>query len=95
MAREVGASPMLAPDGTLYILCSDKYLYAFRDLRGDLNCDATVNAFDIEPFILALVDPDGYKATWPDCNIQIADVNEDGTVNAFDIEPFIDLLNGG
>ena len=25
------ASPTLGPDGTLYILCSDKYLYAFRD----------------------------------------------------------------
>ncbi len=25
------SSPMLAPDGTLYIVCSDQYLYAFRD----------------------------------------------------------------
>lgn len=27
----VTASPMLSPDGTLYVLSADKYLYAFRD----------------------------------------------------------------
>ncbi len=61
---------------------------------GDLNCDGAIDAFDIEPFILALTDPKGYEAAWPDCDIDLADINGDGEIDAFDIEPFIDLLVG-
>jgi hypothetical protein len=62
---------------------------------GDLNCDGSVNAFDIDPFVLALTDPAGYAAAWPDCDIMLADINGDGEVNAFDIDPFVELLTGG
>jgi hypothetical protein len=61
---------------------------------GDMNCDGEVNAFDIDPFVLALTDPDGYAAAWPNCNILNGDINGDGVVNAFDINPFVDLLTG-
>lgn len=60
--------------------------------RGDLNCDGGINAFDIEPFLLALFDADEYAIQFPDCNINNADINGDGSVDAFDIEPFLDLL---
>jgi hypothetical protein len=63
--------------------------------RGDLNCDGHINAFDIEDFILALVDPAGYSTANPTCDIGTGDINRDGAVDAFDIEPFIDLLLGG
>jgi len=33
------ASPMLAPDGTLYIVCRDKFLYAFRDPHERMGID--------------------------------------------------------
>jgi hypothetical protein len=59
---------------------------------GDLNCDGVIDAFDIEPFILALTDPPGYAARFPDCDRNLADINGDDEVNAFDIEPFIGLL---
>ena len=59
---------------------------------GDLNCDCSVNAFDIEPFILALFDAKSYKAAYPDCDVTLGDINGDGVTNAFDIEPFIELL---
>ncbi len=59
---------------------------------GDINCDQWVNALDIEPFILALFDPDAYEARWPHCDVMRADLNGDGSVNALDIEPFIELL---
>ncbi len=62
---------------------------------GDLNCDTLVNAFDIDPFVLALTDPAGYAAAYPDCDIRLADLNDDGAVNAFDIDPFVALLTGG
>ena len=68
--------------------------------RGDANCDDHVDAFDIDPFVIALaqgesawesaVNP-GYWCTFECVN----DCNHDGVVNAFDIDPFVELLVGG
>jgi hypothetical protein len=60
--------------------------------RGDLNCDCSVDTFDIEPFLLALFDPEQYARTYPECDLKRADINQDGAVDAFDIEPFLELL---
>jgi predicted outer membrane repeat protein len=62
---------------------------------GDLNCDGAVNVFDIDPFVLALTDRDGYYAVHADCYYMNADCNHDGAVNAFDIDPFVQILTGG
>jgi hypothetical protein len=62
---------------------------------GDLNCDGLINAFDIDPFVLALTDATGYAAAFPSCDRMLADCNADGLVNAFDIDPFVLLLTGG
>jgi len=62
---------------------------------GDLNDDGVVNAFDIDPFVLALTNPNAYQESYPHSNILRADVNCDGVVNAFDIDPFVQLLTGG
>ena len=62
------------------------------NLTGDLNCDGIVDAFDIEPFLLALFQPDEYSNLYPDCDINLADINGDGAINAFDIEGFLALL---
>ena len=59
---------------------------------GDLNCDGEINAFDIEPFLLALFEPDNYAKQYPDCDINNADTNDDGSIDAFDIESFLGLL---
>lgn len=64
-------------------------------VAGDLNCDGVVNNFDIDPFVLALTDPAGYAAAYPECDIALGDVNGDGAVNNFDIDPFVALLTGG
>lgn len=66
-----------------------------QGVLGDLNCDGILNNFDIDPFVLALVDPAGYAAAYPDCNRQNADANGDGSVDNFDIDPFVELLTGG
>lgn len=60
---------------------------------GDTNCDGTINPFDVQPFIDALMDPGGYAGTNPCCGIGSADVNGDGTLNPFDIQSFIELLS--
>jgi hypothetical protein len=59
---------------------------------GDLNCDGAVNAFDIDPFVLALTNPAGYAAAYPNCDILNADINGDGLVNPFDIDPFVECI---
>jgi hypothetical protein len=61
---------------------------------GDLNCDGVVNQNDTEPFLLAVNDPAGYAAQYPNCDINNADINGDGAVNSLDIQPFFDLLRG-
>jgi hypothetical protein len=63
-------------------------------LIGDLNCDGVVNGFDIDPFVLALANPAGYGAAYPDCDRALADINGDGGVDGFDIDPFVILLTG-
>ncbi|MEW6249246.1 MAG: FG-GAP-like repeat-containing protein [Planctomycetota bacterium] len=59
---------------------------------GDLNCDGAVNFDDINPFVLALSDPAGYAAAYPNCNIHNGDCNGDGVVNFDDINAFVALL---
>lgn len=59
---------------------------------GDLNCDGSINAFDIDPFIYALISPAVYADQYTVCNPLLADCNLDRSINAFDIDPFIALL---
>ncbi len=62
---------------------------------GDLNCDGEAEFFDIDGFILAVIDPEEYEASFPDCDPLNADVNEDGLVDFFDIDAFVALVVGG
>ncbi len=62
---------------------------------GDLNCDDACDAFDIDPFVLALADADAYQAAYPACDVRLADVNSDGAVDAFDIDALAGLLAAG
>lgn len=61
--------------------------------RGDLNGDSRVNNFDIDPFVLALIDPPAYALQYPSLNAAfLGDVNEDGTFNNGDVDAFAALL---
>ena len=60
---------------------------------GDLDCDGTVSESDIDLFVLALVDPETYQTTNPDCHPINADCNLDGKVNSLDIDAFVELLS--
>ncbi len=64
-------------------------------LTGDMNCDGSLDFFDIDPFLLALFDPPGYSAAFPNCDLAAADVNGDGSVDFFDIDPFLTCLFAG
>ncbi|MBL8877611.1 MAG: hypothetical protein JNG88_00705 [Phycisphaerales bacterium] len=62
---------------------------------GDMNCDGSVNNFDIDSFTLALTDQAAYEAAFRDCSYMNADCNADGAVNNFDIDPFVEMIAGG
>ena len=59
---------------------------------GDLNCDGTIDNFDIDAFTLAVTDVSGYALAYPDCDVSLADCNVDGAIDNFDIDAFVALL---
>jgi hypothetical protein len=64
-------------------------------LPGDTNCDGSVSVGDIGPFVMALTDPAGYEAAFPECSLATADMNQDGQVSVGDIGAFVAALTGG
>lgn len=62
---------------------------------GDMNCDGRTNNFDIDPFVLAVIDPEAYASTYPGCLLINGDMNGDGLVNNFDITNFVLCLEHG
>lgn len=62
-------------------------------LPGDMNGDGTVDNFDIDPFVLAVTDPQAFAAAFPDVDALLAgDTNDDGVLNNFDVDSFVALL---
>ena len=61
-------------------------------LLGDMNCDGTLDPADIDPFVLALLDPAGYAVAFPNCDPNNADLNGDGSNDGADIQPFVTAL---
>ncbi len=59
---------------------------------GDMNCDGSLDFFDIDPFVTAVFDAGAYGQAFPQCSIDKADVNDDASVDFFDVDPFVELL---
>jgi len=68
---------------------------SWRLYTGDLNCDYSADFADINPFVLRLSDPQGYRDAFPRCLDANGDINLDGSVDFGDINPFVALLTGG
>lgn len=61
-------------------------------MLGDMNLDGTINQEDVNPFVLALSDPNGYEQQYNFDPVVVGDCNKDGALNCFDIDSFRDLL---
>lgn len=61
----------------------------------DMNCDGSINNFDIDGFVLALTDAEAYQSAYPQCDSLHADTNGDGVVNNFDIDFFVACIAAG
>lgn len=76
-------------------VAGDDVLLAEYVLLGDLNGDERLDKFDVDEFVTALIDPDGYAQRYPDLDpLQRGDINGDGVFDAIDVEGFVDLLLG-
>ncbi|MGE0479781.1 MAG: hypothetical protein AB7Q17_04845 [Phycisphaerae bacterium] len=88
--------PYLVDSGSGQAPVVDRGAYEYnRPSRGDMNCDGSVNNFDIDAFVLALTNPAAYQAAYPGCDIHNADVNNDGVANNFDLDAFVACLTNG
>lgn len=56
---------------------------------GDMDCSGSLTLSDVAPFAQALIDPTGYGAAHPGCNIFQADLNRDGRVDGLDVQPLM------
>ena len=59
---------------------------------GDLNCDGLTDFFDIDPFVLAVLNPAAYENQYPDCDRLFGDVNGNQVTDFFDIDLFVSLI---
>lgn len=64
-------------------------LHAGSFVCGDANCDGVTDFEDINPFVLALSDPQAYQTRYPGC---LPDMNGDFRVEFDDINPFVTIL---
>jgi hypothetical protein len=77
------------PFGTRYLMPSP----ALRVYQpADMDCSGNIDFGDLDGFVLALLDPAGYRAAAPDCVLEAADVNLDGQVDFADIDPFVNCV---
>ena len=66
---------------------------AAADQKRSCNIDAELDfAMDIDPFVLALTDPDAYALQYPACDGMRADCDGNGTVDGLDIASFVYML---
>lgn len=61
---------------------------------GDMNCDGAINGIDIAAFTQAVLDPAGYAAAFPNCDLSRGDFNGDNAVNANDSAALVAALLG-
>lgn len=66
-----------------------------RLLLGDMNGDGAINSDDVNPFTLALADPNAYVALYGLNPVVTGDADGSGLFNSDDINPFVALLTGG
>jgi hypothetical protein len=83
------ASPMLSPDGTLYAVCRDKRLYAFRDPPGDFDRDGDVDLVDFAQFQLCYTGPrEAGTASLLEPGCELADFDNDWDTDLVDFGEF-------
>ncbi|QOJ14301.1 MAG: hypothetical protein HRU75_06465 [Planctomycetia bacterium] len=108
LPRRVGTQLTVSDAGVVWTGWTDtssigepgqRYMTILRPIvPGDMTGDGRLDNFDIDPFVLALVDRDAYTALYPqNANMidALGDMDGDGLLTNFDIDPFVDALVNG
>lgn len=65
-------------------------------IKGDANGDGFFDFGDLEPFVLALIDPEAFAQQFPNVNPDLVlDFDGDGSLSFGDIDGFVNALLGG
>lgn len=95
----VGVYALATHEGVLYAGTEGLGAWALTTtipvLRGDADCDGQLTNFDIDPFVLALVDHAAWTSQYCDGSPATLDTNCDGVFTNFDIDPFVACLVSG
>lgn len=78
--------------GTTGQPCVKVFYARIPNVPGDMNCDGRVNAQDVSPFILAMLDSSAYATAFPFCQASRGDLTSNGLVDGDDVQPFAALL---
>ena len=88
-----------------FVITQSVQLTVITGFAGDTNCDGVVNNFDIDPFVIGVLNismdsaPMVYSAVAPgecwDRKLSWGDTNHDGLFNNFDIDPFVSCIVNG
>ena len=76
------------------LLGAGLHLFDPEVLKGDFNMDGRLSGLDIDPFILALTDPEAYEEKFGKDPSLVGDLNGDLGLTGLDIQNFINLLTG-
>jgi hypothetical protein len=75
------------------LMTGDAIAIAQYALLGDMNGDERLDRFDLDAFVLAMIDPDEYAERHPELDrLRRGDLNGDGVIDRADIEPFVESL---
>lgn len=76
-----------------HVVVDDASLVAQYAYLGDMNGDGVVSRDDVDVFVLAVIDPEGYARHFPELDrVQRGDFNGDGALDEADIEAFVERL---
>ncbi|MBN2560707.1 MAG: PQQ-binding-like beta-propeller repeat protein [Phycisphaerae bacterium] len=84
--------PVLGQGGIVVVCGTGTNVLAYHTTTpGDMNCDGVLNGLDVQPFVLALLDPTQYELDFP-CGVGKEDINADGVLDVLDLRLFVQGL---
>ncbi|QOJ13699.1 MAG: hypothetical protein HRU75_03170 [Planctomycetia bacterium] len=89
------SGPAIDLDGSV-VVANEGYVFVVRPPLADFTGDGCRNNFDVNAFVLALMDPASWHATIGTPGgvnlLGVGDCNNDGVFDNFDIDCFVDLV---
>lgn len=100
------ANGLFGPTGVIIDLARNVHVVDTNNMRalrydapfgrpGDMNCDGIIDINDVPAWVTAALNPSAYAATFPNCDITLADLNGDGRIDGRDVRGLTAAILGG